>query len=371
MCGEAADDLEALVCRVCGGPTVVRHQHLPAGLGPAEARGVWRYRGWLPFFEGDRPVTLGEGATPLVRLHRWPQTLGLSEVYAKLEYVGPTGSFKDRGASVLVSHAAAVGARRIVEDSSGNAGAAIAAYAGRAGLECQVYAPASAPHSKLAQIAAYGAELIGVEGSREAVAAAARDAATGEGVYYAGHNSSPYFLEGTKTCAFELVEAFPAGGPDHIVMPVGGGSLFCGTAIAFRQLRDAGIGCPNVRLHLVQSTGCMPLVAALSSGSDRPAAIDRQRTIAGGIVIENPQRGALILREVRASGGQGVAASDAEILAAQADLAQSEGIYMEPTSAAAFAGLRRLAEAGVIGAAESVVVLVTGSGLKDEPIQPS
>jgi len=371
LCAEACDDAESFACESCGGPVIVRHTRLPAKLATTGVAGLWRYRGWLPLTKDARAVTLGEGATPLVRCERWPPAAGLQCVYAKLEFAGPTGSFKDRGASVLVSHAVSHGVTRVVEDSSGNAGAAIAAYAACAGLACQIFAPAATPPSKLSQIRAYGANLIAVEGSREAVAAAARAAAIATGdnaashdVYYASHNSNPYFVEGAKTLAFELVEQL-GDAPDHIVLPVGGGSLFCGIALALKELSASGLIRARPRLHLVQSTGCMPLVAAFERGALVPLAGERYPTIAGGIVIDNPHRGALILRMLRETGGCAVGVADDEILAAQRDVARLEGIYMEPTSAVAFAGLLRLVAMGTVASHESVVVPVTGSGLKD------
>jgi threonine synthase len=153
----------------------------------------------------ESTVHLGEGRTPLVLLRRWGTRHGLGDVYAKLEFAGPTGSFKDRGAATLVSAAASAGATRLVEDSSGNAGAAVAAYAAHAGLACTIFAPASAPAQKLRQIAAYGAELVRVEGPREAVtAAAARAAREDPGAYYASHNTNPLFVDGCKAFAHEL-----------------------------------------------------------------------------------------------------------------------------------------------------------------------
>lgn len=365
LCDQPCGDGEATACRFCGGPVVVRHARLPGDLATTSRSGLWRFRDWLPVRSDQRTITLGEGDTPLVRLERWSRAIGLEAAYAKLEFAGPTGSFKDRGAAVLVSHAIVTGATRIVEDSSGNAGAAIAAYAARAVMECRIFAPAATPDAKLQQIRAYGADLVTVDGSREAVAAAAEMDAASEGSYYAGHNSNPYFVEGTKTFALELFEQFSASAPRHIVLPVGGGSLFCGAALGFEQLREAGMINAVPSLHLVQAQACMPLVAAFEQGAMQPLTVDRRPTIAGGIVIQNPQRGPLILRMLRATGGSAAAVSEEEIAAAQAALARLEGIYMEPTSGAAFAGLARLVAAGVIKPQESVVVGVTGSGLKD------
>jgi threonine synthase len=329
--------------------------------------GVWRYRDWLPLAYERNAVSLGEGGTPLIRLNRWAGSIGLEEVYAKLEFAGPTGSFKDRGAAVLMSHAMEIGARTVVEDSSGNAGAAFAAYAARAGLECIVYVPSATPAAKLQQMQACGARVVTVDGGRDRVAAAAQEAAREGrgGAYYAGHNSNPYFVEGMKTFAFELIDQLPARPAEHIVMPVGGGSLYCGTALGFNQMHEARLSTSSPRMHLVQSTACMPIVAAFEEGGGEPLPVRAHPTIAGGIVIANPHRGRLILRILHESGAAGVGVTDDEIRRAQQELARREGLLMEPTSAAAFAGLTKLARDGAVQQYERVVVPVTGSGLKD------
>jgi threonine synthase len=389
-----------------------------------KTEGVWRYAQSLPALDAAQRITLGEANTPLVALPRWGATCGLRQVYAKLEFANPSGSFKDRGMAVLVSVARSGGARHLVEDSSGNAGASAAAYAARAGMTCTVYAPAAAPAAKLRQIRAYGAELIPVPGPRSAVADAARAAGAQPGSYHVSHNDNPLFIEGNKTFAYELIEALPrlAAGerPWHVIMPVGGGALFVGAWRGFTtphppppspsrgeaehdesaspnghrerngeaSSRAAGreqaggtsspsplegegqgvrglAGPPSPRMHAAQTTACAPIVAAWERGEAEPAAIERRPTVCGGIEIERPARGAEILRAIRESGGSAVATDDVEILAERDRLAQLEGIYAEPTSAAAFAGLAQLARRGIIAPDELVVVAITGSGLID------
>jgi len=364
-CGHVLAEAGAWECSICGGPAVIRYDDPaePRRLGPG--KGVWRYSAWLPLAEEASPVSLGEGATPLVKLRRWTSRLGLEAVYAKLESCCPTGSFKDRGATVLVSDALANGARLVIEDSSGNAGAAIAAYAARAGVRCRLFAPAATPAPKLRQMRAYGAEVTPVDGARELVEAAAKQAGRLPEAHYAGHNSNPYFVERMKTLAYELAEAFDGLGPEHVVIPVGGGSLFVGAGLGFAEWQAQRLLAHAPMLHLVQAAGCMPLVAAFTAGAAGAVPVERRPTVAGGIEIERPARASLILQMLRHSGGSAVAVEDAAILAAQRDLAEMEGIFMEPTSAAAFAGLAELAAEGTIARDERVVVVVTGSGLKD------
>src|SRR5215216_5113874 len=246
---------------------------------------------WEPEDPADaEPLTLGEGATPVIRLDRWAAAHGLGEVFAKLEHLQPTGSFKDRGTATLVARARALGARRLVEDSSGNAGASMAAYAARAGLACTVYAPANAPLAKLRQVLAAGAELRRVEGRREDVATAAMGDRDGR-AYYAGHNTNPYFLHGMRSFAEEAINWFAADVPEHVLMPVGGGSLYAGAWLGFAAAREQGRIRRPPALHLVQAASCAPLVAAAEQGAEDAVAIERRPTVAGGITIEQPGRG--------------------------------------------------------------------------------
>jgi threonine synthase len=341
-----------------------------------QPRGIWRHAPWFPVRDPAGAVTLGEGDTPLVPLPRWGALHGLERVYAKLEAANPTGSFKDRGMAVLVTVAREAGARHLVEDSSGNAGAAAAAYAARAGMTCTVYAPAGAPPAKLRQIRAYGAELVLVPGPRAAVAAAARAAGGAEGSYHVSHNDNPGYVDGNKSYAFELLEVLPelypeAADPEahpwHVVVPTGGGALFCGAFRGFQEWATAGRVSPGAlpRLHAAQAAACPPIALAWERGEPEPAPVTRRPTVCGGIEIERPARGREILEAIRASGGAAVAAEDGVILEERDRLARLEGVYAEPTSAAAFAGLAELARRGQVGKEELVVVAVTGSGLKD------
>jgi threonine synthase len=355
-------------CAACGGVLAVDRSGAPtAPYTPRNRPGLWRYADLIHAGRDGGIVSLGEGGTPVVPLPRWGARAGLARVYAKLEFLSPTGSFKDRGATVMVTRARELGARRLVEDSSGNAGAAVAAYAARAGLPCTIYAPAAAPAAKLAQITAAGARLVRVDGPRQAVAAAAQ-ADTAGGAYYAGHNTNPYFVEGTRTFAFEVVEQFDDSPPEHVIMPVGGGALYVGAWLGFDEWRRAGRIGRVPRLHIAQSAGCAPLAAAAAQGAEEAVPVPRTPTVAGGVTIERPARDRLILAAMRASGGSAAAVDDAAILAEQRALGELEGLLCEPTSAVAFAALAALARAGAIPRDERVLVAVTGAGMKDPQV---
>jgi threonine synthase len=364
-CGAVADERRPLLgCRVCGGPLELPLPRAPAAPRPTGGRGVWRYRALLPLVDDRNVVTLGEGATPVVALPRWGEAVGAPGALAKLEHLAPTGSFKDRGMTLVVSHARELGASALVEDSSGNAGASTAAYAARAGMSATVYAPASAPEAKLRQIEATGARVVRVVGSRQAVTDAATEAAERGDAYYVGHNVNPYFSWGMTTFAYELAEEMGADLPEHVVMPVGGGSLYVGCWLGLRLWLGALTRARLPRLHLAQPSGCAPIVAAQAAGASEPVAIERRPTIAGGAEIERPARGGQMLEGLAATGGVAVAVDDGAIVAERRRLATLEGIDLEPTAALGLAGLAELARRGVIGRGERALVVTTGAGLK-------
>ncbi len=348
----------ALACTACGGPLVVEYE---AGGDAARASGDSGPTMPLPLNDPASRVTLGEGNTPVVRLPAVARALSLGDVRGKLELVNPTGSFKDRGAAVMMSAMVEHGVAEVVEDSSGNAGAAVAAYAARAGIRAHVFVPASAPAAKLRQIEAYGAQTHPITGTRDEVTEAAVEYCESNGLAYASHNLSPYFLEGTKSFAYEAADQ----PPQHLVVPVGNGSLLIGAYRGFHELIAGGVMDAMPKLHCVQARAVMPIAAAFAG--EPWAANDAGATIAGGIAVGTPPRAEQALDAVRASGGSACAVAEEDILRWQELLAVSEGIYCEATSAAAFAGLEALVRDGVIAPSESVLVPVTGSGLKDAP----
>jgi len=321
------------------------------GLDPSRIRRddftLWRYRHALPVPLDDSPVTLGEGLTPLVEA-RW----GDLPVLFKCEYLNPTGSFKDRGTTVLMTALAAAGVEHVVEDSSGNAGSSLAAYAARAGIRATVYVPAHASPAKRAQIAAYGAQLVCVPGPRSEAARAVREAAAG-GAVYASHVYHPLITAGMKTAAYEIWEQLGGGLPDAVVLPIGHGSLLLGLARGFAELGG------RPRLFGVQAAACAPLAMAWEEGAAEPLPVGEGDTVAEGVRIARPVRGRAILEAVRASGGAIIAVPDEETMAARQRLAH-QGFFVEPTSALAVAALDRL-RPRLPG---TVVVVLTGSGLK-------
>ena len=316
---------------------------------------LWRYAAALAL-RGPPRVSLGEGWTPLVQ-RDWQG----APVLFKLESQMPTGSFKDRGAAVMINHLIEAGVGPIHEDSSGNAGSSIATYAAAAGIPCRIYVPAAAPRAKLVQIAASGAEVCAIPGTRQSVTEAAL-AAAGES-FYASHNWHPYFIEGTKTLAFELWEQLGFRTPDNILVATGYGSNILGLDRGFDELEKTGETTTRPRLYAVQAANCAAFVAAWAADADGFVPFSAQPTIADGIATMRPGRTAEVLRALRHSKGGVAAVPEDEIAPALAALGRL-GLFVEPTAATAGAALTQLLRDGTISPGETTVVVLTGHGLK-------
>jgi threonine synthase len=318
-----------------------------------------RFLHTFPFPPGAEWVGLGEGGTPLAPLGLGSQTLLL-----KCEHVNPTGSFKDRGTSVLVSALKAAGVAEALEDSSGNAGASFAAYAAHAGIRARVFIPDSASGVKRRQIEAYGARPTRILGPRSNAALAAARAAEAGGIY-ASHAHLPHGLAGMATVAFEIFEQLGQF-PGSVIVPVGQGTLLLGLYRGFRALESAGLGGGIPQLVGVQARACAPIWAVQRSGAAGLGLTSEQPTIAEGIRILRPLRGDLVLRAVEESGGWMEAVEEEEIRAGWAELAR-RGFFVEPTSAVVLPAFRRAVGTGGRTSAalrEPAVAVLTGSGYK-------
>jgi threonine synthase len=317
----------------------------------SRGRGMWRYREAFGLPEGAVPVTMGEGSTPVVE-RRFE---GL-RCRLKLDYMQPTGSFKDRGASVLLTLVRHLGITDICEDSSGNAGAAVSAYAAAAGARCTVFVPEYTPTGKITQIRMYGASVVKVPGKRQD----ANDAALhhAQDLFYTSHLWHPYFIMGLKSAAYELWEEC-GGSIDTIFVPVGSGGFLEGLFSGFDSLLRAGYAAKLPKLIGVQASACTPIHTAFTTHLDGYADVSVGTTVAEGIAVQRPPRAAAVLGAIRASGGYTVAVEDGEILDAARTLSES-GIYVEPTSASVLAAWRKAEKKDREGA----VLILTGSGLK-------
>lgn len=319
--------------------------------GPAS---LWRYRSAIPLENPASIITQGEGFTPLTGFK-----LAGREVFIKQDHLFPTGSYKDRGAAVLISKMKELGIGEVVEDSSGNAGCAIAAWCARAGIACHIYVPASTSPAKTVQIQAYGAQLVLVPGSREDTARAVMQAA--RSTYYASHSWNPYFMHGTKTWAYEVWEQLGWKAPDTIVLPAGNGTLLLGAYIGFLDLLECGEIDRLPKIVAVQAEASAPLAKAFFEGQGGIPRIEKKDTLAEGIAIAEPVRGMQILQAVRETGGTFLTVSEAEIIASLKEMAR-QGAYIEPTAAAATAAAARYTKTGTDS--ETIVTVFTGHGLK-------
>lgn len=330
------------------------------GIGPEsvekDTRSLWRYRAALPGAIA-RPVTLGEGRTPLIE-GRW----GDQEVRFKLEWFNPSGSFKDRGTSVMVSLLAQAGVESVIEDSSGNGGSSVAAYCAAAGIRARILAPEGTSPAKVLQARAYGAEVALVAGDRTATSEqAVREART---TAYASHNWHPFFLQGTKTLAYELWEDLGFVAPDVVVTVAGAGSIVLGCDLGFGELLAAGHIERLPRLLVAQPERCAPIHAAFQgAAATGPGLRGFGPTIAEGTAIRSPVRLPEVVDAIRRSGGDTVAIPEQDIIAATRRLA-GIGLYAEPTSASAAAAIDAFVARGAIRPGETTVVVLTGSGLK-------
>jgi threonine synthase len=321
-------------------------------------RSLWRYRAAFPFPIED-PITLGEGATPLI-----DRTVGGVSVKLKCEWFNPTCSFKDRGASVMLSLLRAQGIDHVLEDSSGNGGAAVSAYAAAGGMAATIMAPASTSPAKTVQMRAHGATVELIPGSRQDTADAA--VARSGTVFYASHNWHPFFLHGTKTLAYELWEDLGFRAPDNIITPCGAGSNVLGCEIGFSELLRAGQIDRLPRIFAAQPANCSPIAAAFMAGSDAEVPTEITPTMAEGTAIAHPVRMREVLGALRETRGGAVTLTEAEIAGATLDLART-GIYVEPTSAQAAAAFAKLLETGTITPEQTTVLVLTGTGLKATP----
>jgi threonine synthase len=338
------------------------------------APSVWKYREFLPVKSKRHIVSLDEGGTPILKSRNLAREIGLRNLYIKDETRNPTGSFKDRSMTVGVSKALEFGAKTVATASSGNAAASLAAYSAKAGLKCVAFVLEFAPSAKIAQIRLYGADVIkvkAIEEDKDPTVQMLRKVVKKYGWYPCASFGpfNPYQVEGPKTMSFEIIEQLNWSSPDWIFIPVGSACLLTGVWKGFTGFSTIGFIDSLPKLAAIQSTGCAPLVKAFKEGK-KPFEIKpwkNPQTVAGGLADVLPWDGDAALGALK-KGGTAEAVSDEEILEAQRLLASTEGIFAEPSAATSLAGLIRLLGEGVVEKDETVVVLITGSGLKDPEV---
>jgi threonine synthase len=371
-CGAPAYDprVEQHLC-VCGAPLLARYDLEKAKAWQKRSlagrpASMWRYRELMPLFDGESPVTLGEGWTPLIHATRIGADLGLSRVFVKDESLTPTNSFKARGLSAAVTRAVHLGARVLSVPSAGNAANAMAAYAAAAGLPAKVFMPRDVKVPFIRECELYGADVTLVDGLITDAGRIAAEKGKPLGWYDVSTLKEPYRIEGKKTMAYELGEQLDWQMPDWIIYPTGGGTGMVGMWKAFDELERIGWITPRRRPRMVsvQAEQCAPIVRAFEEGAERSEPWPNARTIADGLRVPKAVGDFLVLRAVRESGGTALAVTDAEMVSSMRELGSREGISAAPEGGASLQALKRLVAGGQVGADDMVVLFNTGGALK-------
>jgi threonine synthase len=327
---------------------------------------LWRFKEVLPVRKREFTVSLYEGFTPLIQSLRIGPDLGIRSLQFKDESYNPTGSFKARGLSVAVSRAAELGAAEICLPTAGNAGGAAAAYAARAGLKCHVFMPKDTPSTFVQECRAYGADVRMVEGVITDAGRKMQSEMKEHGWFDVSTCKEPYRVEGKKTILYEIAQQLDWHLPDVIVFPTGGGTGILAAWKACQELKELGwlkrFKMP--RLFAVQADGCAPIVRALEQGLESAPEWENPKTAAWGLRVPRAVADFLILRSIRETNGSAIAVSEQEIRDASDLLCRQEGLFAAPEAAAGMAGIKKAIKNKLVGPDESVVLLITGCGLK-------
>jgi threonine synthase len=359
-------DRLASVCPACGQPLLVHYDSpWPSRDAIVPRWDMWRYGAVLPLADGERPVSLGEGTTPMHDVPALAREVGVAQLWIKDEALNPTGSFKARGMSAAVTRAAALGVPGFVVPTAGNAGAALAAYGAAAGIPVRVYAPASTPSPILATIRALGADLQLVDGHIGDAGKQSRAFAAEHGYFDVSTLREPYRIEGKKTMGLELAEQLEWRLPTHIVYPTGGGTGLIGMWKVFAEMREGGWLRNDVempKMIVAQADGCAPMVRAFLAGDFKATPWENPDTYASGLRVPGPLGDRLILRALRESGGDAASVSEEAIRAATLRLSRASGIDAAPEGGCALAVLELLVREQRVPADARVLVFNTGSG---------
>jgi threonine synthase len=375
VCGHHHDGKRVLsVCERCGQMLAVRYdlERVKASVTRDALRsrppGMYRFRELTPLADDEKPVSLGEGGTPLLPLPRLAAELGLRHVWGKDEGQNPTGSFKARGLGMAITRARTLGARGFIIPSAGNAGGAAAVYAARCGLPCAVIVPRGTPPAAVAEAAIAGATVFTVEGSIATAGKVVAKAAPQLGWFDLSTLKEPYRLEGKKTMGLELAEQLGWTMPDVLLYPTGGGTGLVGIPKGYEELRAMGwLSGPLPRFVAVQAEQCAPIVKAFHEGSEAPTPWENPTTHAAGLRVPSPFAGRQMLKILRDTRGDAVAVSEGAIREAQRRLARLEGVWTSPEGAALVAALDTLRQRGAVSADARVVLVLTGAGIKYDP----
>jgi threonine synthase len=359
----------ATVCIKCGSPLFARYDLALARTNVVDERepGLWRYHAILPVFDSAYRTYLGEGRTPLIHAKRLGAHFGLTNLYLKEESRNPTDSFKARGMALAVSKAKELGLTKLAAPTAGNAGSALAAYGAAAGLEVHLVMPQDTPRPIVAECIALGADVELIDGLISDAGRIVREKSSHEGWFDVATFKEPYRAEGKKTMGYELWEELDRRLPDVIVYPTGGGTGLVGMHKAFQELGHMNLlaaNSPRPKFAAVQSDGCAPVVKMFKEGRENCEMWENADTIASGLRVPKPLADYLIMRALRESAGTALAVSDDEIRAASPLLGAKEGVFPAPEAAATVAALPYLIRDGFISPDATVVLFITGGGLK-------
>ncbi len=368
-CGAEFPPIKIHACENCFGPLEIVYDldaiQLDRSTLSKRPRTLWRYEELLPLEDKTKIVDIGAGFTRLHDCKKLAQAIGLKKLYVKDDTENPTNSFKDRPATVAVSKALELGYKAVGCASTGNLAAATAAHAAKAGLPCYVFIPSSIEVNKVLQASIFGAKIIAVNGTYDEANRLAAQTADEYDWALVNINVRSYYVEGSKTLAFETLEQLGWRAPDNIVIPMGSGALLCAIDRGLKQFRDLGlVDQLNTKIIGAQPQGCSPISSAFRAGSEDYIPVENPDTIAKSLAIGDPGDGIYALKAIRESKGAADYASDAEILEGIKLLAKTEGIFSEPAGGVAIAVLKKLVESGQIARGEETVVCITGSGFK-------
>lgn len=327
---------------------------------------AWKYAPFLPVEDESKIVSLNEGGTPLYNCENLAEELGVDELHVKFEGGNPTGSFKDRGMTVGVTKALEYGVHTVTCASTGNTSSSLAAYSGKAGLDCLVLTPkGKVALGKLAQAAIHGAKIIAIKDNFDKALQLVRKLTGERDDIYLLNSVNPFRPQGQKTIGFEISDQLGFESPDRITVPMGNCANIWAIYKGFYEFREIGIVDEIPKMTGIQAEGASPVVEAFRSGDDVVTPEPEPETVATAIRIGDPVNGPKALNAIRRSEGTAESVTDGEIIEAQKMLARKEGIGVEPASAASIAGLKKLVEDGTIDSSETVVSVVTGHILKD------
>jgi len=367
-CKKEYDSTFKYICDDCFGPLDV-HYHFPSitkDVFASREQTYWRYFELLPIIDKSNIVSINAGMTPLVRAEQLGKEIGLDNLYIKNDSDNPTFSFKDRPAGVAISKAKEFGLSSVGCASTGNLASATAAHAAKANLPCYIFAPSDIEHAKIAQSLSYGANYIAVDGTYDDANRIAAQIGDSKGVGIVNINMRSYYVEGSKTLAYEVAEQLDWKVPDQLIVPTGSGAMLNAICKGFEELETVSLvnNVSGMHMNCAQAHGCAPIVDAFKNNSDDVIPVEEPDTVAKSLAIGDPGDGRYVLKRLKQYNGIAQESNNKEILDAILLLAKTEGIFTEPAGGVSIAVLKKMVDDGKIDKDETTVCYVTGNGLK-------